>query len=291
MSLWRDEATRMPEPPGRLLYLGRETITGPSSKELTPLAVPIPADFDYLKEQIDISEHAARDAFHFNVENWARFRWTIAVGNESSHLSGTSISDDVKAAYRELGKCHHEVVSSLAYCGLSLIPLPFANLFVIQKAVKDFYFHGGALLDNLSRLIYVVNVAAAASAKSKKGYVRHEMHRSQLIRDHSADVPNYIPHINSLMIQEFVSTRNAVAHYWKIPFRGADLQWPRDQLKDKAFAWHYDEAEYHKYTGWTPMADIINEHLRELEKAQNEIFGLLVADIAVFEKNNGVQIV
>jgi hypothetical protein len=149
----------------------------------------------------------------------------------------------------------------------------------------------GALLDNLSRLIYIVNVADAASAKTKKGYVRHQMDRGHLIRDHATAVPNYIPHLTGPLIEEFVSTRNAIAHYWKIPFRGPDLQWPRTQLKDRAFAWHYDEAEYQNYSGWQPLAEIINEHLKELEKAQIEIFGLLVTDIAEFEKNNGVRIV
>lgn len=102
------------------------------------MAIPIPADFDFLKEQIDISEHAARDAFHFNIENWARFRWTIAVGNESSHLDGASVTDEVKAAYRELGKCHHEVVCSLANCGLSLI--------LLYPQVLSWFFKGGKML-------------------------------------------------------------------------------------------------------------------------------------------------
>jgi hypothetical protein len=257
------------------------------------MAVPISASFDYLKEQIDINEHAARDIFRFNVDNWARFRWTIAVGNESSHLSGTSIPEEVKGAYRELGKCHHEAISLLAYCGLSLQPLLFGNPFVIQKTIKDFYFHGGSMLDNLSRVIYIVNVPDAASARTKANgtgdYKRHAMTRGRLLENHKAHIGPYIQYLDSPLIQEFSAVRNTIAHFWMIPIRNGE--WPRPHLKDKGLAWHYDEAEYHKYTGWQPVEMIIHEHLKELERVQNEIFGLLVTDIATFETNNKVQIV
>jgi hypothetical protein len=134
-----------------------------------PMAIQIPPDFDYRKEKdLDIGEVTARDVFGLNVENWARFRYSIAVGNESLCLKGISISEDVKDAYRELGKCQNEVVSSLAYCRFSLVPIPFGNLFVVQKSIKDFYFHGGAFLDNLSRIIYIINIPDAASANTNK---------------------------------------------------------------------------------------------------------------------------
>jgi hypothetical protein len=194
------------------------------------MEIPIPPDFDYHKEHLDINEQMVRDAFQLSVDNWARFRYAINVGNNSANLQGASISDDVKGAYRELGKCHHEVVSSLGYCRFSLMPIPFGNLFVIQKAIKDFYFHGGALLDNLSRIIYIINVPDAASANTKKNgtgdYRRHAMDRGRLIDDHSAYIKACIPHIDSNLIDEFSSTRNAIAQYWKIPF-DENMRWPR----------------------------------------------------------------
>jgi len=135
-------------------------------KGQTQMAVAIPPGFDYRKEQLDSNKLTARDIFGLNVENWAKFRYAIAVGNEASHLQG-SPGPDVQGAYRELGKCHHEVVSSLAYCNYSQHDMVFGSFFVIQKAIKDFYFHGGALLDNLSRIIYIINVKDAASAKTR----------------------------------------------------------------------------------------------------------------------------
>jgi hypothetical protein len=255
------------------------------------MAIQIPPDFDFLKqEHLDINELFARDCFRINVDNWATFRYAIAVGNESSHLKGDSIPDDVKGAYRELGKCHNAVVSSLAYCKLSLVPVPFGNPFVFLKAIKDFYFHGGALLDNLCRIIYTINVPSAASAKNKNGeYLRHWIARGQLVREHSADIGPYIPHIKNSLIDEFSSTRNTIAHYWMIPIK--DGQWPRNQLKNKTFAWHYDESEYHTYSGWQSVEEIIQDHLQALIQAQDAIFGLLVTDIAKFEANNQVTII
>ncbi len=235
---------------------------------------PIPSDFDYRKEHLDINEQVVRDAFGLNVDNWARFRYAINVGNNSSNLQGPSISDDIKAAYRELGKCHHEVVSSLGYCRYSLLPIPFGNLFVIQKAIKDFYFHGGALLDNLSRIIYIINIPTAASEKTKRGeFIRHAMDRGILLRDHSAQIGPFIAHIKSSLIDEFSSTRNIIAHYWMIPFRGDQMEWPRDQLKDKALAWHYDESKYHAYSGWQSCSAIIEDHFRELIRCKMRYSG------------------
>ena len=176
------------------------------------MARPIPPDFNYRKELVDTNEQFIRDAFGMNVENWARFRYAINVGNESSNLQGTSIPNDVKAAYRELGKCHYEVVCSLGYCNLTWLDLLLGNPFVLHKAVKDFYFHGGALLDNISRLIYIINVPGAASAKDRKGtHLRHKIARGSLIGNHSIHIASYIPHVNSPIIIEFSSLRNAVA--------------------------------------------------------------------------------
>jgi hypothetical protein len=116
------------------------------------------------------------------------------------------------------------------------------------------------------------------------------MDRGKLLKDHSAVITTYLPYINSQLIDEFSSTRNTIAHYWMIPFKGESMEWPRAQLKDKALAWHYDESKYHTYSDWQPSAKIIEDHFQELLRAQDAIFGLLVSDIPNFEANNGVTI-
>jgi hypothetical protein len=257
------------------------------------MAIPIPPDFDYRKEHIDDYEILVRDVFGLNVENWAKFRYAIGVGTDPARLQGSSISDDLKDAYRELGKCHYEVVLSLGYCNVALLEISFGNSFVGRKSIKDFYFHGGALLDNLSRIIYIINEPNAVSANMKRDrtgdYVRRAIDRTTLVRRHATHISMYITHIDSPTIDEFSMVRNAMAHYWAIPFDNG--QWPRDQLRDKAFAWPSHEPKYTTYTGWTPFQVILNEHFKELIKAQDAVFGLLVNDIAKFETNNSVTIV
>jgi hypothetical protein len=71
-----------------------------------------------------------------DVENWAKFRYAINIGTDPVHLHGTSIPDEVKSAYRELGKGHYEVVCSLGYCNLAFLDLILGNPFVLHKAVR-----------------------------------------------------------------------------------------------------------------------------------------------------------
>ncbi len=68
------------------------------------------------------------------------------------------------------------------------------------------------------------------------------------------------------------------------------MEWPRDQLREKALAWHYDESKNHSYSGWQSCATIIEDHFQELIRAQDAIFALLLNDIVKFEVNNGVTV-
>jgi len=171
--------------------------------------------------------------------------------------------------------------------------MTFGNFFVLQKALKEFYFHGGAMLDILARLIYIINVSNSVTANTRKSgggdFLRHAMDRGRLLKDHSASIPQYTPHIMSATIEEFAAVRNAIAHYWKLPIK--DGQWPRDQLTARTFAWYHDESQYHGYTGWQAIPLIVQEHFEELEACQDMCFGLLLNDVTKFETNNLVTIV
>ena len=252
------------------------------------MSIAIPANFDYLKEKLDYNERVVRDVFRLNVENWAKFRYTIAVGTRTSRLSGmcgSSITDDAKDAYLNLGKCHYEVVCSLGYCTKAVYDVYTENQFVVGKAIKEFYFHAGALLDNLARLVFIINIPSGHSEKNKKGvYLRHSIDRGQLLSKYKQHINSYVPLLKSPLIEELVNVRNAMTHYWKIPLE--DGKWPRGELKStKAFAWPYDEAQFHEYEDWQPVPDIIKEHWQEIERVQNDVFGLLIADIPKFEQS------
>jgi hypothetical protein len=101
---------------------------------------------------------------------------------------------------------------------------------------------------------------------------------------------SYVSLFKSSLIEELVNVRNAMTHYWKIPLK--DGKWPRRELKStKAFAWPYDEAQFHKYEDWQPVPDIIKDHWQEIERVQNEVFGLLVKDIPKFEQSISATII
>jgi hypothetical protein len=61
---------------------------------------------------------------------------------------------------------------------------------------------------------------------------------------------------------------------------------PRGDLgSTKAFASPYDEVRFHVHTDWQPIATIIKDHFREIERDQSEIFARLIVDLPNFERN------
>jgi hypothetical protein len=74
----------------------------------------IPSDFDVFKEKLDQNEEYIRDKLKVNIENWAKFRFSIHVGNDSSVLeSPNPISQEIRGTFIELAKSHYEVVKVL----------------------------------------------------------------------------------------------------------------------------------------------------------------------------------
>lgn len=256
------------------------------------MGVVIPPDFDYRKELINYNESIIRDVFRLKIENWAKFRFSIQVGTETTHLNGENVSDEAKDAYLSLGKCHYEVVCSLGYAYKAFQDTHIENPFICEKAIKEFYFHSGVLLDVISRIVFIINIPDSHSTKNKNGtYDKHLIDRGTLINNkRKAHIADYLPFLESSLILELVNVRNSMAHYWRIPNMNGTM-WPRSELKKtKAFAWPYDEADFQNYTNWQSIAQIIREHFTELERVQNEIFGLLIRDIPKFEKNIGATI-
>lgn len=256
------------------------------------MGVVIPADFDYRKELLNYNELVIRDVFRLKVENWTKFRFSINVGTETTHLAGRNVSDEAKDAYLCLGKCHYEVVCSLGYAYKAFQDAHIGNPFICEKAIKEFYFHGGVLLDILSRIVFIINIPDSHSAKNRTGaYAKHLIDRGELLKKHRTYIADYLRFLESSLILEFVNIRNSMAHYWRIPNKD-NTMWPRSELQHRrAFAWPYDEADFQNYTDWQPVARIIGEHFTELEHVQNEIFGLLIRDIPKFEKNIDATII
>lgn len=253
------------------------------------MARSISTAFNYKDAQLDPNERYIRDIYNLDIENWAKFRHAINVGVDTANVVGTT-DQDVIASYLELGKGHYEVICSLGYSKYALDQYNAADLFARLKSIKDFYFHAGSLLDNISRLIYIIKVPGAAIKKKKNGDLqRHWIDRGTLLNGHASIIASYKNDLDNDVIQQLVNVRNAITHYWKIPTWHD--KWPVSELSTRrAFAWPYSEASFKSYSNWTPISQILQSHFSELINSQSNIFGKLIADIADYELNNKIQI-
>ncbi len=253
----------------------------------------IPQTFDFTRELLDPHETFIRDVLKLDIEEWAKFRWIINCGTDRKNISGKNYEDkNVIESYLELGKCNYEVICSLGYCKVALDEYKkYTSSFIGQKSTKDFYFHAGAFLDNLSRIIFIVTINNAPSKTTNSGkLIRHIIDRGDLINKHITDTANkYCVALTSDEIEEIVNVRNIITHYWKIPQK--NMSWPKSNLKSiKALAWPYSEPDYNHYSGWTSIGEIMEDHLNSLIKVQKNIYSFLVSDIVNFEKNNLITI-
>jgi len=259
------------------------------------MAIPIPSDFDFRTIPLDDNEIFIRDQLGLNIDHWARFRHAIGIGLDADNLHGehgAPVTENVKSAYRELGKSHYEVVTSLGYIALSLDLARNSqeNLLMFQKSCKDFYFHTGCLLDNLARLIYILNDPGSAS----------ELYRQQVPMRHYigwGQLKGYSGHnraMRSEKLRGIKNIRNCLTHSWKIPFRidqHDNMYWPLAVRSDKSFLWPYDEPEFkRRYRKWIPILPMMESDLRFLEGFQDERFRRLIKDISQFESSNKVKI-
>jgi len=262
------------------------------------MAILIPSDFDFRIISLDDNEAFVRDELGLNIDHWAQFRHAINVGIDANNLRGehgSSVTENVKSAYRELGKSHYEVVTSLGYAALSLVLAKNSqNLLMFQKSCKDFYFHVGCLLDNLARLIYILNDPNSADEIDgrSKDFTRHVIGWGGLGKRH-CKYHGYTRVLRSEQLRGIRNIRNCLTHSWKIPFRVQPglLYWPWAVRSAKNFMWPYDELEFkHRYRKWIPILPMMESDLRFLERFQEERFKRLIKDISRFERFNKVEI-
>mgnify|MGYP000984663830 CR=1 FL=1 len=260
------------------------------------MAVAIPADFDFRLIPLDVNELYIRDVLGLKIEHWAKFRHAINIGNDASNLYSTGAtlaSDNVKSAYRELGKSHYEVVTSLGYAVMSLqIARGDNHLLMFQKSCKDFYFHAGCILDNLARLIFILNDRDSTNEIITRfnTFKRHWVGWGNL-----GDYAGHARAKRSQQLKGIRSIRNCLTHSWKIPF-GVDTQgnycWPLAvRLGEKSFLWPYDEIRFRgKYRKWIPIIKMMEADIMFLEEFQDTTFKKLIKDIKQFEQANLVEI-
>lgn len=263
------------------------------------MALKIPSDFDVRTLDLDGNEEFIRDNLNLEIENWARFRYTINIGNAARNLhSKSSIPKEVKEAYRELAKSHYEVITSLGRAKLSLqiaSLYPTIHRLLFTKSVKDFYFHAGCLLDNLARLIYIINDQNSAAERYDKRYRKGSLVRHWIDWGELRNYPGYTRLKRSRQLREIIKIRNNLAHSWSCPIKFDKKGipgWPLAARTKRDHPWPYDEREtiIRRYKRWLPILQMMGSDFEFVESFQNNVFGKLVRDVREFERNYRVEI-
>jgi hypothetical protein len=259
------------------------------------MPVQVPPTYDPRKDtELDPNELFIRDGLKLDIDSWARFRYAIHVGNRASNLSSTSagpVSPQVAESYRELAKSHYEVITSLGCARLSLdLARNAAPHLMFKKSAKDFYFHLGCLLDNIARLVYIINDAHAASAADKCGRLkRHRVDWGTL-----GPYAGYARIKRSPHLKQIVNIRNAFTHGWGCPYliRGNTLFWPVAVRNRRDYLWPYDESSQMRrtYRAWRPAFDMMTDDLAFVQQLQNRVFKRLTKDARRFERTHHVTI-
>lgn len=271
------------------------------------MSLKIPIDFDYKSIPLDPLELKIRDELMVDVSCWSKFRHSINVGTNSSSLhSNSSIASEVKESYIELGKSHYEVVTSLGATKISLdnvIKSINKDGLLFKKSFKEFYMHAGSVLDNLARIIFIINIPCAPTLKDKNGkYKRLSIGYGSLktiYQKNASHLKGYSNFIKSKTINEIKTIRNNFTHSW-IPTifkdrNSGSLMWPvAMRKKEQYYLWPHDIYEQKKikrlYRKKELIESMCSRDWSELENQQNKMFDRLAKDVEKFEANHNLVI-
>lgn len=268
------------------------------------MAIKVPKGFNYKNIALDTLEMEVRDMLKINIENWAKFRHRIKVGVSSTELhSIATISEAVKCCYLELGKSHYEAVTMLGATKMSKISVLKAigkNPLIFKKSFKEFYMHAGSVIDNLARLIYIINIPVAPTQQGQFGLKRHSIGYGglrSLLNQNPNHLTGYVKFIKNKEINEIKTVRNNFTHSWPptiFQINGVPY-WPTAMRKrEQYYLWPHDITEAKKikiqYRKKLPIIEMIKEDWQSLEVFQNAVFGRLSKDIEKFEVNHSLTI-
>jgi len=221
----------------------------------------------------------------------------------------------VEDAYIETGKAHHEVIRSLYFMGLAHNEalnrhgqlflngqLTFPPYGLFSKAVKDFYFHCGCLLDNLGRLIFILNDTAAAQHARRRRRINWGL---VVAMDNNAVPPvrqnnyanNYINHTNEAQLEGIKNVRNLLTHSWKLPERAHqnNLEWVETVRTEENFPWWHEDHQFwtdvnNGTLGVISIVQTIQNDYQFLLQYQTVAFAQLTQDLPNFENTYNVDI-
>ncbi len=245
-----------------------------------------------------------RDEFKIDITSWAKFRHAIRIGLNSKFLissNGTSVPEEIKEAYRELGKSHYEIIKCVGHAHISFSQFKSeyesrANFLLIEKTFKEFYFHLGFILDTFSRIVFILNHPESGTLEKRKGIPRrHFIGWSDLIRDYAnhSSFKQYQSIFTSNELEGIKNIRNNYTHGWApIAFvTDSDILIPDEIREYNRFFWHYDEwNDYSKYHYNHSMLEIASTDWEYLLELQSRLFSQAITDLDSFETNHNVYI-
>ncbi|MFA6557680.1 MAG: hypothetical protein WCT03_14785 [Candidatus Obscuribacterales bacterium] len=243
---------------------------------------------------------------------WQKFRYVVNSAANTSIMkwkATASPSNDVQEALLEIGKSHHEAISSLVFLRMCLDDTNEVDALSLKRNVKQFYFHAGCLLDNLSRLIFIIcdpdsptkDHRSAKTATGKKIRVRRFIDWGSL-KSYDRSQPHYSAYskdIRSKTTTEIVNVRNSLTHSWQPIFNDQKIEgrvaWPKAVRYKRDFYWGLDitEAKYvrKEYKGWLAVKDMMSKDFAYLEKLQARTFKQLSSDVLTFESRFDFEII
>ncbi len=266
---------------------------------------------------LNSNELYIRDNLNCNIEGFTEFRRIINCGSNETHLTFTSTVPPLEHSqridtYLDLGKSIYEVVCCLGFARLDLEDLgsltvkklgngrPEPGSYLpFLKLCKEFYFHSGCVMDNLSRLIYIINDPARNNEAGKfKQPLRRSIGWGDLRQPNGKKrgrYPQYRSIISDPDLNKLLMVRHFLTHVWSPPqeFDVDDrICWPEKLGSRRVYVWPYNSHEATDYSALTfmPVLSFIQKDFSTLERIQNQIFKQLVIDEPAFEIAQGYNI-
>lgn len=271
------------------------------------MAVKIPDPFDYKLVWLDPLETQVRDDLNINIENWVKFRLSVGIATNSEALkSQLPISSEVKSSYLEIGKSHYESVTMLGAAKMSLnilLDVIYKDPLLMKKSFKEFYMHAGSVLDNLARLIFIINIPISITLLDNYGKLkRHSIGYGGLesiYKKYTIDLKGYRNIVHSKIINEIKIIRNNFTHGWPpaiLPCKdNIEYCWPTAmRKKEQYYLWPHDPNEIKRikreFRSKVPLTKMVNDDWIALEEFQNIVFNKLTQDIRKFERSHSIRI-
>ncbi|MEO6302948.1 MAG: hypothetical protein ABIP51_07230 [Bacteroidia bacterium] len=269
----------------------------------------LPTDFNPRTEKLEFKEEYTRDTLSVNVDEWVKFRHIVRIGLDSVVLKPTKKGSKTKSlikTFPDIGKSHYQAVTNLGFCKQSLLDAEKyekENEFLFEKALYDFYYHAGVVLDSVGRLIFIILIKDATTRKKNKkpksGPYRHWVDWGKVIGEiKSKNKKGFAKLYSNKQTKEIINIRNNYTHNWGI-VKGKNLNtdeyfWPLAVRTKRNYKWPWGQ-DSKTYTGDyktnVRIVTMLQTDFQHIENEFNVIFQKLIILLGRFEKEHNVTLI